>query len=357
MSFAQQPPTPGDSEVTRIERREDTRAAQDANKFNTREKRLREKALDWNATKGTPTDTPAIAPTDAAREQPGSAPGGPPDPNADDRARRQFPNEWRALPQRERRGGLNFLDVAPAEDAVQLAGTADVFTQYCENCPLTRTNTTYSWRAAGKLFTNLGPCSASVISGNNIIVTAAHCCWNRRSNNWIGGWSFAPAYHNGAAPYGMFPWTVAAVLTAWVNNGATANDVCVIGLGRNNANQNVTFYTGWLGRSWNWPSVQDHNALGYPDNLGGGQTLQLCTSESFSPNGGCGGNAVLNTGCSMTFGASGGPWVRAYRGGGDWVNSVVSGWTSGCTGTMGSTFNGPRFTSSNIVTLCNSVGC
>jgi hypothetical protein len=88
MSFAQQPPTPGDSEVTRIERREDTRAAQDANKFNTREKRLREKALDWNATKGTPTDTPVRAPTDAAQEQPGSAPGGAPDPNADDRARR-----------------------------------------------------------------------------------------------------------------------------------------------------------------------------------------------------------------------------------------------------------------------------
>ena len=359
-SFAQQPPPTTGSEVTKIERRADPQAARDANKFNTREQRLRAQPLDWNATIGTPTEAPAGAPApDPGREQPGSTPGGPPDPKADDAARRQFRNEWRTLPRPDRRGSLDFLDLEPAEDAVQLVGTADVFTQYCENCPLARTNTTYSWRAAGKLFTDAGTCTASVISGNNVIVTAAHCCWNRSSNNWIGGWSFAPAYHNGATPYGMFPWTVAAVLTAWVNNGGRANDVCLIGLGRNNANQNVTFYTGWLGRSWNFPSVQDHNALGYPGNLGRGQTLQLCTSESFSPTGGgCGGNAVLNTGCSMTFGSSGGPWVRGYRGGGDWVNSVVSGHDSAsCTGTFGSTFNGPRFTSSNIVPLCNSVGC
>jgi hypothetical protein len=33
--------------------------------------------------------------------------------------------------------------------------------------------------AIGKLFMTGGYCSASVISGKNIIVTAAHCCWNR----------------------------------------------------------------------------------------------------------------------------------------------------------------------------------
>ena len=54
--------------------------------------------------------------------------------------------------------------------------------------------------AIGRLFTNAGTCSASVISGNNIIVTAAHCCWNRSNNTWIGGWSFAPGYNNGQAP-------------------------------------------------------------------------------------------------------------------------------------------------------------
>ena len=145
--FAQQPPATG-SEVTKIERKATPRAAQDADKFKTREQRLRAQPLDWNTTIGRPTDAPAEAPADPSREQPGAAPGGSPNPKADDAARRQFRNEWRSLPLRDQRGGLDFLDLDPAEDAVQLAGTADVFTQYCENCPLARTNTTYSWRAA-----------------------------------------------------------------------------------------------------------------------------------------------------------------------------------------------------------------
>jgi len=65
--------------------------------------------------------------------------------------------------------------------------------------------------AIGKLFTSTGTCSASVISGKNIIVTAAHCCWNRSNNSWIGGWSFAPGYNNGNAPYGVFNWADARV--------------------------------------------------------------------------------------------------------------------------------------------------
>ena len=63
----------------------------------------------------------------------------------------------------------------------------DIFTQYQE------TGNPQAPTAIGKLFLNGGFCSASVISGNNIIVTAAHCCWDRSKNNWIGGWSFAPA--------------------------------------------------------------------------------------------------------------------------------------------------------------------
>ena len=74
----------------------------------------------------------------------------------------------------------------------------DIFTQYQE------TGNPQTPIAIGKLFLNGGYCSASVISGNNIIVTAAHCCWDRTKNNWIGGWSFAPAYNNGNAPYGVF---------------------------------------------------------------------------------------------------------------------------------------------------------
>lgn len=229
--------------------------------------------------------------------------------------------------------------------------TANIFTQYQE------TGNSNTPPSIGKLFSNAGTCSASVISGKNIIVTAAHCCWDRSTRNWIGGWSFAPAYNNGNAPYGMFQWAQARVLNSWINNGDVASDVCLIALQDDRAGHGVTYYTGWLGRSWNYGSVLSQHALGYPGNIGGGNTLQLCASESFSPSAACGGNGVLNTGCSMTYGSSGGPWIRDYRSG-NHVDSVVHGYDStSCTGAFGQTFNGARFTSSNIVTLCTAQGC
>jgi hypothetical protein len=71
--------------------------------------------------------------------------------------------------------------IAGAATAGPTFAQTDIYTQYQEfgnpQAPI----------AIGKLFLNGGYCSASVISGNNIIVTAAHCCWDRTKNNWIGG--------------------------------------------------------------------------------------------------------------------------------------------------------------------------
>jgi len=239
--------------------------------------------------------------------------------------------------------------------AIALSGPAfaqvDIFTQYQE------TGNSNTPAAIGKLFSSAGTCSASVISGNNIIVTAAHCCWNRSTGNWIGGWSFAPAYNNGNAPYGTFAWSQARVLNSWINNGDVASDICLIALQNDSAGRGVTYYTGWLGRSWNYGSALSQHALGYPGNIGGGNTLQLCAAESFAPTGSGCGSDVLNMGCSMTYGSSGGPWIRDYRTG-NHVDSVVHGYDStSCTGTFGKTFNGPRFTSNNILALCNAQGC
>ena len=172
----------------------------------------------------------------------------------------------------------------------------DIFTQYQE------TGNPNTPAAIGKLFSNEGTCSASVVSGNNIIVTAAHCCWNRSTKNWIGGWSFAPAYNNGNAPYGIFQWAQARVLNSWINNGDVASDVCLIALQNDAAGHGVTYYTGWLGRSWNYGSNLSMHSLGYPGNIGGANTLQLCASESYSPSSSCGGSGVLNAGCSMKIG-------------------------------------------------------
>jgi Trypsin-like peptidase domain len=208
----------------------------------------------------------------------------------------------------------------------------------------------------GKLFTSSGTCSASVISGNNIIVTAAHCCWNRSNNSWIGGWSFAPAYNNGKAPYGVFNWADARVPTSWINNGDIPSDVCLIRLQNDKAGHGVTYYTGWLGRSWNYPPSQPMHSFGYPGNIGGANNLEQCAAQSSAQPGNC-GSAVLNMACNMTYGSSGGPWIRDF-GTGNHVDSTVHGYISqACTGTFGQVFDGPQFNSNNILLLCNAEGC
>src|SRR5260370_33383122 len=78
---------------------------------------------------------------------------------------------------------------------VLTAGSPDVFTQYCEGCLVP--NTDYPQVAVGKLFLNGGFCTASVVSGNNVIVTAAHRCYDRGNKKWIGGSAFPPPRHNG----------------------------------------------------------------------------------------------------------------------------------------------------------------
>ncbi|MFX8441284.1 hypothetical protein ABTL81_20100, partial [Acinetobacter baumannii] len=84
---------------------------------------------------------------------------------AEREGRRLYPNDWPGAPRprggRGTQGGQ--LDLGPilGRSGVMLAaGSPDVFTQYCENCPNLNTNAPRA--AIGKLFTNAGSCSASV---------------------------------------------------------------------------------------------------------------------------------------------------------------------------------------------------
>ncbi len=219
----------------------------------------------------------------------------------------------------------------------------------------------FPWQAIGKLlFTGptggSGWCSASVISPNNVIVTAAHCCYDR-SAGWMSNWSFAPAMKNTNATYGLFPWKSARVLSGWIQGGGRAYDVCVLTMGPRADGKELNQVVGWLGLSWNFGTTQHHRAFGYPSNIDSGKFKYECAAESYAN---CGDLNVLAQGCSMTFGSSGGPWIRGFRmfeaGAANYVNGVVSGW-DGCTGSFGQSFNAARFTSANIVPLCNDEGC
>lgn len=349
--------TPNSSTTTLERKSVAEKADRDASPYKTREGRLAAKPLDWNSTIGKrtiPSETKK-PPQEPAAKKPGTTKGGAPNPAARREAQKLYPEEWRRRPEPATGERTRLMDQLTGGRFIRTAGSPDIFTQYQEGPPAQ--DVAAPQDTIGKLFLNGGFCSASVISGNNVIVTAAHCCYDRSSNNWIGGWVFTPGYNNGNAPFGNFDWATATVLTSWINNGDIPSDVCAIKLQNDSTGHGVSWYVGWLGRSWDWPSDQELHSAGYPANLGGGNVLEVCTAESFSPSSSCGGGNVLNMGCSMTFGSSGGPWIRHYRSD-DWVNGVVHGYDSqSCTGTFGQTFNGPRFTSGNIVTVCNAAGC
>jgi V8-like Glu-specific endopeptidase len=224
----------------------------------------------------------------------------------------------------------------------------------------------YPYRTVGKLLLTTpsggsGYCTASNVSGNSKIVTAAHCCYTR-GQGWNRNFNFIPANRgtcttSACRPYGTFPWTSASVLTAWITSGGRQNDVCVLSVGRNSAGQALAPRVGWLGRSWNGSQVVHDYAFGYPSNIDGGLYKYEAAAETYRN---CGSTLVNAQGSPMTFGSSGGPWVRTFKrfiaGANNYVHTVVSGHDS-CTGTFGQSFNGPRFTSNNIVPLCTAQGC
>ena len=197
-------------------------------------------------------------------------------------------------------------------------------------------------------------CTANVASGNSVLVTAAHCVYTR-GQGFNRNFVFVPADRYGVAPYGRYGWQSATVLNEWINNGGRRWDVAVIRLaGEATTGQPVTNYVGWLGRSWDWGYSQSIYSHGYASNLST-QYTHICAGQSYSSS--WEGTDVLVQGCDMTYGSSGGGWLRNYTPnshGGNHVNGVVSG---PHIGDFGNSYVGPRFSSANIVPLCNVAGC
>lgn len=283
--------------------------------------------------------------------EPGFAAGGLPDPAA----------AKKALSRSDTFDGLASLDVLNFEET----GTSNVYTTYGGNA-YSQLWKYFPYHTVGTLYFNdvhggSFRCSASVISPNNIIVTAAHCLYDTEAghNHWHRNWLFAPAYRNGTSPYGNWTSRWARVLTAYVNAAGWSSgiryDVGLVRLSPNSLGRNVSYYTGYMGRSWNYGSVQNQTEIGYPANLPSGS---LYSYISHAETWGC-GTDLLCYGSNMGSGASGSPLLRKfgpYRGGAyNYVNAVQSG--SSPNGTSPVYNIGPRFSSYNIVPLCTDEGC
>ena len=182
--------------------------------------------------------------------------------------------------------------------------------------------------AVGALFTSadgrLGShfCTASVVSSpaGNLLITAAHCLQGR-SLSPAGSIVFAPGYHDGRFPRGVWMVTTEYVDAAWSKDQNPDDDVAFLVVGRKGTR--IQRHTGAETLKIGEP-IQMVQVVGYPD-----QTNEpiTCTAQAhyFSPR-----EMVFNCD-NFTNGTSGGPFladVNPKTGEGS-VIGVIGGYENG----------------------------
>ncbi len=182
--------------------------------------------------------------------------------------------------------------------------------------------------AVGALFTRsggkLGPhfCTASVVSSpaGNLLIAAAHCMQGK-SLGPATGVAFAPGYHNGRFPHGI--WVVRAVYvdSAWAQDQNPDDDFAFLIAGR--PGTDIQRSTGAETLRIDRPP-QMVRVIGYPDAT---NRPIACTAKARS----FGARQMVFDCDGYTDGTSGGPFlahVSATTGEG-WVIGVIGGYEQG----------------------------
>jgi V8-like Glu-specific endopeptidase len=179
-------------------------------------------------------------------------------------------------------------------------------------------------------------CSASTVNSGKkrLVVSAGHCVYGY--GRWFTNWQFVPRYRNGARPFGTWVARQLTTRTAWVNSSSQDEDMSIAIMNSNGAGQNIVNVVGGNGLRWNYGYSVNVTALGYPSNLGGGESQYYCQSGTWWAHG-----QSIRMWCNMTYGSSGGPWLQEYndQNGLGFINSVVSHGDSPGNGQ----FDGPYF--------------
>jgi V8-like Glu-specific endopeptidase len=158
--------------------------------------------------------------------------------------------------------------------------------------------------AVGALFTMSAgqlhghECTASVVASpaGNLVITAAHCVTSN------GQYGFAPGYHNGSAPYGI--WTVSKVFVdrAWAVSGDPNYDVAFLAVQQAGSGRSIQAVTGAERLGTGWGPVQAVQVIGYPETTNSPITCRAST-RAF-------GTEQLQFDCGgYTDGTSGGPFL------------------------------------------------
>lgn len=158
-----------------------------------------------------------------------------------------------------------------------------------------------------------GWCSASVVNSGarNLINTAAHCLHSGAGGNWhFTEAFFVPGLHGTSQPYGIFwaqQWTV---WSAWTDSSDDDYDYGFVNLFARNG-QNVVDVVGANGLRINSDYGQTVVVWGYPANDGyPGDVPYYCDQATTYD--GSWFDSWVYVNCTMTGGASGGPWLDDY---------------------------------------------
>ncbi|WOF24075.1 hypothetical protein N8K70_05200 [Microbacterium betulae] len=178
----------------------------------------------------------------------------------------------------------------------------------------------------GKVFFTLAGqdyvCSGnSVVSANESTVATAGHCLNEGPGAYATNFVFAPAYDEGATPYGVWSATELVAPTAWVQQGDINYDTgfAVVSSG---SGATLSDTVGASGVAFNQPRGLEYTAYGYPAaSPFDGESLHVCSGAATSDT--LGGTDSQGIPCDMTGGSSGGPWFIGDGAGGV-QNSVNS---------------------------------
>ncbi len=141
-------------------------------------------------------------------------------------------------------------------------------------------------------------CTASVVASpaGDLVITAAHCV------SGANRYAFAPAYHNGWAPYGI--WTVTKVFVdqPWAASANPDDDVAFLVVKQGGNGRRIEDLTGAERLGTGWRPVQAVQVIGYPEGKEWPITCQA-TTRAF-------GRDQMEFDCGgYTDGTSGGPFL------------------------------------------------
>ena len=217
----------------------------------------------------------------------------------------------------------NYTDPASFNKTPEAYGTSNLHFTTSRSATTLNNQKAAPLRYTGRLYfqtpSGTSWCSASMIRPA-VLVTAAHCM-NSGTGTWYTGWTYVPAYRDGAAPYGVWSnWVYGQITVDWLNGGGgvpNLRDFAVLVFDRDGRGNRVGDYTGHMGWWTNRLIGRHVTTVGYPGNMYKGETQMRTDSLAYN----IGGNNVT-WGSDQRGGSSGSPLVVNLRNG--YNNSVIT---------------------------------